>query len=153
MKDWTESERERQAAVLARKSVVANVRKGADDMLVAWAKSEGRFVYIGRRVRDIWPESDWANPFKENKHGDRAQIIAAYREHLEHSPALKMRLPECAARCSAVGATHYRATATCFARGSVNQPETLHGIYVPSSGFALGQASRVDATTSAAAGG
>ena len=94
MKDWTESERERQAAVLARKSVVANVRKGADEMLVEWAKSEGRFVYIGRRVRDIWPESDWHNPFKENKHGDRDQVIAAYREHLDHSPALKMRLPE-----------------------------------------------------------
>ena len=46
MKDWTESQRERQAAVLAGRSVVDNVRKGADEMLVAWAKSEGRFVYV-----------------------------------------------------------------------------------------------------------
>ena len=95
MKDWTESQRERQAAVLAGKSVVANVRKGADEMLVAWAKSEGRFVYIGRQgVRGGWKQSDWANPFRLGKHGDRDQIIAAYREHLEHSPALKLRLPE-----------------------------------------------------------
>jgi hypothetical protein len=46
MKDWTESQRERQAAVLAGRSVVANVRKGADEMLVAWAKSEGRVCLI-----------------------------------------------------------------------------------------------------------
>jgi Domain of unknown function (DUF4326) len=93
MKDWTESQRERQAAVLAGRSVVANVRKGADEALVAWAKAEGRFVYIGRQVRG-WKQSDWANPFKEGVHGDRDAIIAAYRHHLDLSPGLKMRLPE-----------------------------------------------------------
>jgi hypothetical protein len=36
----------------------------------------------------------WCNPFREGKHGDRAAIMAAYREHLEHSPALKARLGE-----------------------------------------------------------
>jgi hypothetical protein len=77
MKDWTESDRERQAAVLAGKSAVANVRKGADEVLVAWAKAEGRFVYIGRQMRGGWKQSDWTNPFKLGKHGDRAAIIAA----------------------------------------------------------------------------
>ena len=45
-------------------------------------------------MRGGWKQSDWANPFKLGKHGDRQQIIAAYREHLDHSPALKLRLPE-----------------------------------------------------------
>ena len=94
MTEWTESERERQAAVLAGKSVVANVRKGADEALVAWAKAEGHFVYIGRQVHGGWKQSDWANPFKLGKHGSRNEIIAAYRDHLDHSPALKLRLPE-----------------------------------------------------------
>ena len=38
-------------------------------------------------MRGGWKQSDWANPFKVGKHGDRDQIIAAYREHLDHSPA------------------------------------------------------------------
>ena len=38
--EWTASQRERQAAVLAGKTVVANVHKGADEALVAWAKAE-----------------------------------------------------------------------------------------------------------------
>ena len=48
MTDWTESQRERQAAVLAGR------RGGADEALVAWAKAEGRFVYIGRQMRGGW---------------------------------------------------------------------------------------------------
>jgi hypothetical protein len=94
MKDWTDSERERQAAVLAGRTVVANVRKGADEALVAWAKEQGRFVYVGRQARGGWKESEWCNPFQEGKHGDRAAVISAYREHLEHSPGLKARLGE-----------------------------------------------------------
>lgn len=95
MKDWTESERERQAAVLAGRTVVANVRKSADQALVAWAQEHGCFVYIGCRSHDgKWPQSDWANPFKEGKHGDHATVVAAYRNYLEHSPGLKARLGE-----------------------------------------------------------
>ncbi len=61
--------------------------KGADEALVAWAKAEERFVYIGRQMRGGWKQSDWANPFKLGKHGDRARIIAAYRELLMTAPA------------------------------------------------------------------
>jgi hypothetical protein len=39
-------------------------------------------------------QSDWANPFKEGKHGDHATVVAAYRDYLEHSPGLKARLGE-----------------------------------------------------------
>ena len=95
MEDWTESQRERRAAIVAGKSVVANVSKRSPDReLLEWAKANDRFVYIGRQVRGGWKQSDWANPFRIGKHGDNDQIIAAYREHLDHSPALKMRLPE-----------------------------------------------------------
>ena len=93
MQDWTESERDRQAAVLAGKSVVANRKH--DKALIAWAEAEGRYVYIGREDRfGRWPASHWHNPFKIGKHGDRSEVIAAYRDHLEHSPGLKLRLPE-----------------------------------------------------------
>lgn len=82
--------------VLAGESVVANVGMGHPDAaLVEWAKDRGLLVYIGHRGRwHRWPQTIWANPFHLGKHGDRDQVIAAYREHLEHSPALKMRLPE-----------------------------------------------------------
>ena len=33
-------------------------------------------------------------PFKIGKHGDRSEVIDAYRDHLEHSPGLKLRLPQ-----------------------------------------------------------
>jgi Domain of unknown function (DUF4326) len=91
--EWTASQRERQAAVLAGKTVVANVHKGADEALVAWAKAENQFAYIGRATRGH-RASPWHNPFRLGKHGDRDQIIAAYRQHLELSPGLKPRLPE-----------------------------------------------------------
>ena len=84
----------RMPRVLAGKSVVVNVAREADRELIEWAKTNHRFVYIGRRRRGGWKQSDWANPFKIGQHGDRDQVIAAYREHLEHSPALKLRLPE-----------------------------------------------------------
>jgi uncharacterized protein DUF4326 len=73
---------------------VQSVPMDADEALVAWAKQHGRFFYIGRQVGGHWKESEWRNPFREGKHGDRAAIIAAYREHLDHSPALKARLDE-----------------------------------------------------------
>jgi hypothetical protein len=95
MKDWAPSERERQAAVLAGRSVVANMRKGADDALVAWAIKQGLFVYIGRSVRHgRYRTSPWHNPFTVRRHGTRDQVLGAYREYLDHSPTLKLQLPE-----------------------------------------------------------
>ena len=94
MKDWTESERERQDAVLAGKTVVANVRKGADEALVAWGK--------GRRTLRLYRTAD-ARRLEAVRLGESIQARQArrpaadhccYREHLDHSPALKLRLPE-----------------------------------------------------------
>ncbi len=87
MKDWTLSERKRQLAAQSGKTVTANMHKGADEALVAWAKAEGLAVRIDRPRK-------WSNPFHLGRHGDRAAIIAAYREHLDHSPGLKANLGE-----------------------------------------------------------
>ena len=85
LKDWTDSERERQSAVLSGKTVVANMHKGTDEALIAWAKQHKLAKRIDRRTV-------WGNPFLLGKHGDRDGIIAAYREHLDHSPGLKANL-------------------------------------------------------------
>ena len=84
------------ARVLAGQAVVANVStSSADRELVAWAKERSLLVYVGRGGRrHEWPESIWANPFIVDRHGTRDEVIAAFREHLEHSPGLKARLPE-----------------------------------------------------------
>ena len=63
------------------------MHKGADEAPVAWAKAEGLAVRIDRPRK-------WSNPFHLGRHGDRAAIIAAYREHLDHSPGLKANLGE-----------------------------------------------------------
>ena len=113
MKDWTLSERKRQLAAQSGKTVTANMHKGADEALVAWAKAEGLAVRIDRPRK-------WSNPFHLGRHGDRAAIIAAYREHLDHSPGLKANRASCVARYSCAGAIPSLAMATCFARPSIS---------------------------------
>ena len=44
-------------------------------------------VYIGR-------PSKWGNPFIIGKHGNRNEVIAAYRKYIEHSPKLLADLSE-----------------------------------------------------------
>ncbi len=46
--------------------------------LVAWAKLAGCFVRIDRRT-------EWGNPHVIGRDGDRADVIARYREDLETS--------------------------------------------------------------------
>ncbi len=54
---------------------------------VVHCKREHADVYIGR-------PSKWGNPFKIGRDGDRAQVIAKYREWLSHQPQLLAQLPE-----------------------------------------------------------
>jgi hypothetical protein len=44
-------------------------------------------IFIGR-------PSKWGNPFIIGRHGDRAQVVAAYRNYIEHNPQLKKDLHE-----------------------------------------------------------
>jgi hypothetical protein len=84
--EWTPSQLARKARAGAGECVVANCSgprfqpaRMVDAALVAWAKSAGRYVFIGRPSR-------WQNPFKmDHKHtvndGDRAAVMAKFAEH------------------------------------------------------------------------
>lgn len=68
-------------------AVVASLR-GQHDNLIAWAQREDRYVRIDRRT-------DWGNPFEMPADGDRATVIANYRDHyLPHKPGLLASLPD-----------------------------------------------------------
>jgi hypothetical protein len=54
-------------------AVVAN--RKTDKNLIAWAKKEGFYVYIGRPGK-------WGNPFVLGKHGDRDTVMKKYRDYL-----------------------------------------------------------------------
>jgi hypothetical protein len=48
---------------------------------VVHCKKEPYDVYIGR-------PSKWGNPFEIGKDGDRAEVIAKYRQYIRHRPDL-----------------------------------------------------------------
>jgi hypothetical protein len=87
--EWTESERERRAAVLAGRTVVANQRKGRDENLRRWAEARGLLVYIDRPSGSVWN-----NPYRLRKDGDRDQCCDKFEVYLQTRPDLLSRLPE-----------------------------------------------------------
>lgn len=76
---WTVEERDLLARHRAGQTIVVNMKH--HDSLVSWAKSAGLFVRIDRR-------SKWGNPFRIGGDGDRATVIARYRDYLAHQPRL-----------------------------------------------------------------
>jgi len=87
-------ERERRRIVEANGTVLADEHKGSDDELIAWAKENGCYVYIGDREPHTGKlRSDWYNPFKWKKHG-RAKAVKLYRAYIQGKPELLARLPE-----------------------------------------------------------
>lgn len=94
---WRPDEVERKAIVEMGGSVLANVRKGADEDLVRWAREEGLFVYIGARspwrpdLTGPWP---WANPYRAKTEAERDRVCDLYADHLAGNPALHARLHE-----------------------------------------------------------
>jgi hypothetical protein len=83
--DWTDSELERKEMVERGLTVVAH--QNNDVHLVAWAESNNKYVRIDRF-------SDWGNPFLFPQDGDRATVIAHYKQYLEWRPSLLKRLGE-----------------------------------------------------------
>jgi len=82
--DWRTDERERQAAVVAGKTVVANAQ--SDKNLICWAEREGLDVRIDRGTR-------YGNPFVMGEDGDRDEVCQAFVLHyLPHKPSIKSRL-------------------------------------------------------------
>ena len=57
-------------------------------LLIVWARAHGLFVRVDRATL-------WGNPFVLGWDGDRAAVIAAYRDHyLPFKPSLLRRLGE-----------------------------------------------------------
>ena len=83
---WSAAEREKQAQLELGLAVAVNMRRHGN--LIAWAQHNGLFVRVDRAT-------PWGNPFELGKDGDRATVIANYREHyLPFKPSLLARLGE-----------------------------------------------------------
>ncbi len=71
-------------------AVVANWK--TDKELVAWARSQNLYLYIGRENHHAKEDrSIWHNPFKS---GQDEEIMASYRQYLLLDKALMGRIPE-----------------------------------------------------------
>ena len=87
-------ELERRRIVEAGGSVLANVRKGHDEELIAWAIETGCYVYIGDNEPHTGRKrSIWYNPFKVSRYG-RDKAVELYRDYILSKPDLLARLPE-----------------------------------------------------------
>ena len=86
---WTPFERERRRWVeeLGYPTLL-NVRRGHDPQLRRWAEETQRFVYIGRATRGGYKASKWHNPYPLHTEGDRATVLAQYRQYLLGQPEL-----------------------------------------------------------------
>jgi hypothetical protein len=84
MTAWTADQLKRKADVEAGRTVIANMRKGGDEALIAWAKATGRFQRVDRR-------SDWGNPFAIGKDGNRDQVIAKFHALWGKRPATALK--------------------------------------------------------------
>jgi hypothetical protein len=96
---WTPDQLEHKAQAERGQCVVANVRKGADAELIAWAKAKGCFVYIGRGARG-YPAGVLANTAEivppRLRHDGEAHLraVAVYARWLSHQEELFARIPE-----------------------------------------------------------
>jgi hypothetical protein len=83
---WTADELARRALLEQGVAVAVNLRRHGNR--IAWAKERGLFVRVDRAT-------PWGNPFVIDRDGDRATVIARYRDqHLPSRPNLLARLGE-----------------------------------------------------------
>jgi Domain of unknown function (DUF4326) len=85
-------------------AIVVNLHRRDDQDLISWARSLGRFQFIGR-------PSVWGNPYRLGIHGDRDEVIAKFEEHLRGRPRPDRASARAARRCSAAGADRGHVTA------------------------------------------
>jgi Domain of unknown function (DUF4326) len=81
--EWTVSQLERKAKVLAGESVLASMR--TDHALIAWAESHDLMVRIDR-------SGIWGNPYEVDADGTREEVITWYEEYFAHKRSLHKRL-------------------------------------------------------------
>jgi Domain of unknown function (DUF4326) len=83
---WTADELTRRALLEQGVAVAVNLRRHGN--LIAWAKERGLFARADRAT-------PWGNRFELGKDGDRATVIASYRDHYPpFKPGLLGRLGE-----------------------------------------------------------
>src|SRR2546422_436042 len=83
---WTADELARRALLEQGVAVAVNLRRHGN--LIGWAMERGLFVHVDRAT-------PWGNPFVLGRDGDRATVIARYRDdHLLTRPDLLARLGE-----------------------------------------------------------
>lgn len=83
--------------------------------MIAWAKKRGLFVHVDRAT-------PWGNPFVPGRDGDRATVVARYRDdYLPSRPGLLARLGEL--RGKALGC--WCAPAPCHADVLIREMERL----------------------------
>jgi len=73
---WTVDELTRRALLEQGVAVAVNLHRHGN--LIAWARERGLFVRVDRTT-------PWGNPFVIGRDGDRAAVIAKYRDH--HLPS------------------------------------------------------------------
>jgi hypothetical protein len=90
---WSAEEQERRALLEQGIAVAVNMRRHGN--LIAWARERRLFVRLDH-------STPWGNPFVIGRDGDRATVIARYRDHhLPRTPGLLARLGEL--RCMTLG--------------------------------------------------
>ena len=87
--DWTESEKERRAAVERGETVVAN--KKTDRQLIRWASEKGHFLPIDRGTQ-------WGNPFVVGEDGDRDKVCDSFEVYFNLKPSLQVKIPSLAGK-------------------------------------------------------
>ena len=87
--EWSDSEKERRDAVNLGQTVVANLHRGKDEALRAWATEKGIAVRIDRIPNS---RSDWENPFIVDADGTREEVIEHYKWFYDHKPSLKAQI-------------------------------------------------------------
>ena len=87
--DWTESEKERRAAVERGETVVAN--KKTDRQLIRWASEKGHFLPIDRGTQ-------WGNPFVVGEDGDRDKVCDSFKVYFNLKPSLQVKIPSLAGK-------------------------------------------------------
>ena len=83
MARWSKGELERRKLVETGQSVVSNIK--VDLNLIAWARAQGIYVYIGRPGR-------WGNPYPIREGCTREQCLAKYRLYFAKKIELQGKL-------------------------------------------------------------
>jgi hypothetical protein len=112
--EWPEREKVLHRQLQSGLAAVVNVK--TDHCLVAWAKEQGLFVYVGRYFRG-WGSSKWGNPYIVGRDGTRDECCDRYeREHLPSRPDLRDAITTLRGKALGCFCSPHRCHGDCLAR-------------------------------------